>query len=272
MISVLLTGNKTVKKGIGLCILSILKNTKAPVHFYIFTMDLSSQKEKENGLPLTKEDFKPLVEYAKKINSENLFTLVDVTKDFNDDFSSSPNRDPKYSPYSLIRLFAPRYIKDDFLIYLDADTLTCSSLENFSKIDLNNKEMGVVLDFMGKFWMTYDYFNSGVLYINMKECAKTDLFQKCIDLLKKKKMYFADQSALYKLSKERVYLPSRFNEQRDIKPDTVVKHFCKGIKYLPYFQIYNVKQWEVEKVHSFLKINDFDDLYSEYEDIFKESL
>ncbi|MDE7213686.1 MAG: hypothetical protein K2N42_03800, partial [Anaeroplasmataceae bacterium] len=97
---------------------------------------------------------------------------------------------------------------------------------------------------------------------------ETKLFEKAIDLLAHKKYYFSDQTALYKASTKRVYMPFRFNEQRSIKPDTVVKHFCKGIRYLPFFKVYNYKQWNVGKIHSFFKIHDFDDLYEAYERLF----
>ena len=38
-------------------------------------------------------------------------------------------------------------------------------------------------------------------------------------------MIMPDQTALHKLGKRRLYLPRRFNEQRGLREDTVVKHF-----------------------------------------------
>ena len=80
-----------------------------------------------------------------------------------------------------------------------------------------------------------------------------------------RRMIMPDQSALHRLGKRRMYLPRRFNEQRDIRDDTVIKHFCRGIRWLPFFHIYDIKQWEREKVHKSLKIAFFDDLYEEYD-------
>ena len=70
------------------------------------------------------------------------------------------------------------------------------------------------------------------------------------------------ESALNKYGKKK-YIPFRFNEQRKIKENTIIKHFCKGIVFfLPFgFHIYNIKQWNREKVHKSLKIFMFDDIY-----------
>ncbi|MCH3910146.1 MAG: hypothetical protein LKF75_03340 [Bacilli bacterium] len=272
MINVLLSGNAGVKKGIRLNILSALEHTKAPIHFYVFTMDLRPYGDGEMGIPLQEEDFAPLFSLLKETNPENELSLIDVSKDFIEAFDDTPNRHPKYSPYTLIRLFSDLYIDGDKLIYLDADTMVNNSLEEFAKIDIEGKELAICLDYMGRFWIRKDYFNAGVIYFNLKECRKSGLLERSIKLLQEKKLYFADQSALYQCSSQRVYMPMDYNEQRSVKKTTVIKHFCKGVVYFPLFKIYNVKQWEVSKVHSFLKMHDFDDVYAKYEKLFGEKL
>ena len=71
-----------------------------------------------------------------------------------------------------------------------------------------------------------------------------------------------DQTAL-NLYAKRKYLKRKFNEQRKIKKDTVVKHFCEAIKfYFPFWlHVYNIKQWNRDRMHNELKITMFDDLY-----------
>ena len=265
MINVLLTGDNNVLKGMALCILSIVRKTKSPIHFHIMTIGINWEKNIEK---ITFDNFNILYEEISKISKDVKFSYYDVTKDMEEVFKNSPNKNPQYSPASLIRLFCYKYIDVDRLIYLDCDTLIYNSLEEFEKINIDDYEFGVVLDHMGKFWIKKDYFNSGVLYINMPLCKQNKVFENSINLLMKKKYYFADQSALYHSSTKRLYLDRKFNEQRHPKSDTVVKHFCKGIKYFPYFWVYNIKQWNVKKVHSFLKIHEFDDLYEEYDKIF----
>lgn len=264
MIHVLQTGNQKIFHGICLNVLSMMKHTKEPIHLHIMTMEISWSDVPK----ISKDSVDYLRKVMKSFNFENQVSYYDISKDFEETFKNTPNMDPKYSPASLIRLLFTRYIDCDKLIYLDADTMTCASLEEFKKIDIENKEMAVCLDYLGKFWIKKDYFNSGVLYINVKKVKETKLFEKAIQLLQKEKLYFSDQSALYKYCKEKVYIPFRYNEQRNIKPDTVIKHFCKGIRYLPFFKVYNYKQWNVKKLHSFFKMHDFDDLFEQYDRIF----
>lgn len=264
MLHILQTGNNKIFHGICLNALSIMKHTKEPIHLHIMTIEISWSDVPK----ISEESVNHLRDVLKSYNELNEVTYYDVSEDFEKTFKDTPNMNPKYSPASLIRLLFPRYIDCDKLIYLDADTMTCNSLEEFKKIDIEDKEMAVCLDYLGKFWLKKDYFNSGVLYINVKRVKETNLFERAIDLLKKEKLYFSDQTALYRECKERVYIPFRFNEQRAIKEDTVIKHFCKGIRYLPYFKVYNYKQWNVKMLHKFFKMHDFDDLFELYEKSF----
>ena len=266
MINVLLTGDSYIFRGLALNILSALKYTKAPIMFHVMTINVPWNR----NAPLKEEDIEALRKMIKDYDPESDIRLYDVSSDFIEAFEASPNKHPAYSPASLVRLFLSQEIECDKLIYLDCDTMVCSSLEAFNEIDIDDYEIAVCLDYMGHRWIFKDYFNSGVIYINMKKVKETHLFENCIELLKKKKFYFADQTAIYKCSKYRKYIPWRFNEQRNIKEDTVIKHFNKGIKKFPFY-VYNIKQWEVKKVYKFLKIHYFDDIYEEYDKYFKDS-
>ena len=264
MINVLLTGDKNVFRGVALCVLSILKYTKEAVTFHIMTIGVPWG----NCEALKEEDFDTIYKVVKSIRPDCKMKYYDVSESFVSHFESSPNKKPVYSPASMTRLLLTDYIKDaDRLIYLDCDTMAVSSLEAFNDIDIDEYEMAVSLDYMGHRWVKKDYFNSGVLYINMNKVRETKLFERAIELLKKKRFYFADQSALYHSAKKLLYIPWRFNEQRSIKQDTVIKHFNKGIRKFPFY-VYNVKQWDVKKVHSFLHIHYFDDIYQEYDKYF----
>ena len=265
MINVLYTGDKNVFRGFALAVLSLMKYTKEPFFVHFMTVGASWDK---NCRPLPKEDFLLIENVLKKYRPDCLMKYYDVTESFAKHFEYSPNKKPVYSPASMTRLLLTEVIKDvDKLIYLDCDTMTTSSLKAFEELNIDYYEMAVSLDFMGHRWVRKDYFNSGVLYINMKMVKETRLFERAIELLKKKRFFFADQSALYKCSTKRLYIPWRFNEQRKIKKDTVIKHFNKGIRPFPFY-IYNIKQWNVKKVHSFLKIHYFDDIYEQYDSLF----
>ena len=154
----------------------------------------------------------------------------------------------------------------DKIIYLDIDTMCVSDIAQLYDIDISACEYAAALDYMGKFWINKHYCNSGVLLLNLQKIRETGLFRKCRELICVKKMAMPDQSALHRCATSRMELPMRFNEQRTIKPDTVVKHFNKGIKwYLFIPRVYNYKQWQRDKVQNRLKIHDFDDIYAEYD-------
>lgn len=264
MINILQSCNYKVFQGVCLNMLSILKHTKEPVHLHLMTMEISWSTVPK--IPVASAD--RLREVMKEANPLNELTYYDISELFEQTFKDSPNKNPKYTPGTLIRLLSPQVLTCDKVIYMDTDIMTCSSLEAFYEIDIEHAELAVCKDYMGRFWIKRDYFNAGVLYINLKVVRETGLFNKAIDLLAHKKYYFSDQTALYKASTKRVYMPFRFNEQRKIKENTVLKHFCKGIRYFPFFKIYNFKQWQVTKLHKFFKIHDFDDIFEKYEKLF----
>lgn len=264
MIHILQSCNYKVFQGVCLNVLSIMKHTKEPIHLHLMTMEISWSTVPK----IPEESANHLREVMKSYNPENELSYYDISAAFEQTFKDSPNKNPKYTPGTLIRLLSPQYLTCDKVIYMDTDIMTCSDLAAFKEIDIEDAELAVCKDYMGRFWIKRDYFNAGVLYLNLKKIKETNLFNKAIDLLAHKKYYFSDQTALYKASTKRVYMPFRFNEQRKIKSDTVLKHFCKGIQYFPYFKIYNYKQWNVKMLHKFFKIHDFDDIFELYEKLF----
>lgn len=260
VIDVLMAGDVNVYEGIGMCAVSMAKKTtERPVRLHIMTTFAVGTKG------MTREHAAAIERAIKHYNPLNEVRYYDVTEQYDKYFTDSPNAEPMYSPCSMLRLFANAYLDCERLIYLDADTLCLGSLAEFFKVDISEYEMGVSVDFLGKFWMHPDYFNSGVLFVNLPLCKRTGLFERTVELLTRKWFIMADQSALYKCSARRLYLPARYNEQRDIKPDTVVKHFNKGVKWFPICHFYNVKQWHRDKVRSYLKIDCLEWLYDDYD-------
>ena len=75
-----------------------------------------------------------------------------------------------------------------------------------------------------------------------------------------------DQSALNKLAvKQKV--SAKYNAQGKIKSDTVFKHFTTFFKFFPYIHSVTIKPWHKDKLHSELKIYEFDYILDEYERI-----
>ena len=152
----------------------------------------------------------------------------------------------------------------DKLIYLDTDILVPGDISRLFNIDISNYELAAVRDHNGQWFIGANYFNSGVLLMNMKKIKETKLLEKVKDMCLTKKMAFPDQTALNKLATSVLYLPRKFNEQNKIKKDTIIQHFCKRIKWLPIFKTQNIKPWQIKEVQNIYKIHNYDELYKEY--------
>ena len=98
----------------------------------------------------------------------------------------------------------------------------------------------------------------------MKKIRETGLFVRARECLREKKMLFADQSALIRSTTSKKMLPQRFNDQKFLHKNTVVRHFSKRLFYLPYPHTDNVKQWQVSRIHKIFGYYVFDDILYEY--------
>ena len=91
------------------------------------------------------------------------------------------------------------------------------------------------------------------------------LFEKARNLIRTRKLLFADQDAIFWSTTKKKLLPRKFNEQSKFnRKDTVVCHFCKRLLLKPYPHTENFKQWNVEEVHNILKCHAFDEDLEEY--------
>lgn len=268
MIDVIYAGNDLMFDGVLLSTLSMVRRTKEDIHVHFFTMDFSYKNPKYKAFRESQAKF--IEKELRKFNPNFKFSIIDCTEKYNELLANNKNEKPVYSPYCTLRLLADQYDElQGKIIYLDIDTMVYNDIKELYDIDMNNLEFRASHDYMGRFWIKHDYFNSGILLLNMDEIRKSKLLEKSRHLVKTKKMYFTDQTALYKSKTKFAFFPNeyRFNEQRKVKPDTVVKHFCKGVRYFPLFNIYNVKQWEIDKVQNYLKIHEFDEDFEIYKDI-----
>ena len=63
---------------------------------------------------------------------------------------------------------------------------------------------------------------------------------------------------------DKKFFSTKYNEQRKLHKKTVVHHFCKSIRCLPFFHTVNVKPWNVEEVQNVYKLHCYDDVLNEY--------
>lgn len=174
-ISVCYSGNKRVFPGILLSVMSLAKYTQRPLHIYILSMDLHEQNA--NYLPFSENQIHILNEVLRQKNSESCAELIDVGEFFRKELAAGKNAKNYYTPYAQLRLYLSELEQmPDKLIYLDIDTMAASDIGQLYDIDISGYEYAAALDYMGKFWISPVYCNSGVLLLNLPELRRTKLF------------------------------------------------------------------------------------------------
>lgn len=267
MINILFCGNSKVLDGALTTMLSIFKRTETrePFHFFIFTMDVSHLRS--DYTPITDTQVAFLEEVAKSYNSENLVEKIDVTGLYHEEFDGSPNEDCYCSPYTLIRLFADLVPQiPEKILYLDIDLLFNRDIRLLYDIDISDYEYAAAPDHYGKLILFFlrRFINAGVMLFNMKKCRESGLFKKSRDLIKTKKLMFADESALVRSTTKQLKISQRFNDQKFLYRKTVIRHFSKRLFWLPYPHTANIKQWRVTQIHKIFGYENFDDILYEY--------
>ena len=132
-------------------------------------------------------------------------------------------------------------------------------------INISEYEYAAVKEKYGSKILARDYINAGMLLLNMNKIKQTKLLEKARELIRNKKMLFADQDAIYRSTTKKLILPRKYNEQSKFnRQDTIICHFCKRMLWFPYPRTENYKQWNVEEVHKILKCYAFDNDLNEY--------
>ena len=153
----------------------------------------------------------------------------------------------------------------DKLLYLDIDMMAGDDISKLYNIDISDYEYAAVKEKYGCWIIRPDYINAGMLLINMKIAKASKLFEKARNMIRKYKLLFADQDAIFWSTTKKKLLPRIYNEQSKFnRKGTVICHFCKRLMFLPYPHTENYKQWQVDKVHKVLKCHYFDNDLNEY--------
>ena len=270
MINLLLCGNKKVFDGALTELISITNKTKEPITCYIFTMDVSRIKEDYTCIEDKQIEF--LNEVVKSKNKENKVLKIDVTDLYEKEFGKCKNETAYCTPYTLLRLLADLVPNiPDKLLYLDIDMMAGDDISKLYNIDISEYEYAAVREKYGRWFIRPDYINAGMLLLNMKKIKETALLGKARNLIRTKKMLFADQDAIFRSTTKKLLLPGKFNEQSKFnKKGTVICHFCKRLMFRPYPHTENYKQWNVEEVHKILRCHAFDKDLEEYIDLKKK--
>lgn len=262
--NILLCGNQKVFDGALSELISITNKTKEVVTCYIYTMELTRVKSEYTSIK--DEQIEYLDKVVKTKNPENRVIKVDVTDLYKKEFGNCKNENAYCTPYTLLRLLADLVPEmPDKVLYLDIDMMAGDDISKLYNIDIKDYEYAAVREKYGSVFIWPDYINAGMLLLNMKKIKETGLLEKARELIKNKKLLFADQSAIYYSTTKKLLLPRIYNEQSKFnKKDTVICHFCKRLLWKPYPHTENYKQWHIDEVHKILKCHAFDNDLEEY--------
>ena len=264
MVNILLSGNNKVFDGALSELISITNKTKEAITCYIFTMDLTRVKEDYKCIDDKQIEF--LNKIVKEQNKNSKVIKIDVTQIYEEEFGHGKNENAYCTPYTLLRLLADK-IPDmpEKLLYLDIDMMVAGDISELYNIDVTDYEYAAVKEKYGSKFIRYDYINAGMLLLNMKKIKETRLLEKARQLIKKRKLPFADQDAIFWSTTKKKLIPRRFNEQRSFnKDDTLICHFCKRLCFNPYTHVTNYKQWHIDEIHKYYKCYKFDNDLEEY--------
>lgn len=265
--NILYCGDAHIADGLMISILSLLRCVPEPLRIYVLTM--SCQLGERSWQPLPQE-FTDCLDARVRLEKPGSFVRrFDLTDAFSREMPMA-NMDTRFTPCCMLRLFADQIPElPGRVLYLDNDVVCRQDPSAFYHQELQDYELAGVLDYYGRWFFRrklfrLDYLNSGVLLLNLDRIRQTGLFAACRKRCQEKEMFMPDQSAINKLSNARKTCPRRYNEQRKLHRNTVFQHFTTSFRFLPWFRIVSVKPWHTEKMHTELKLTEYDDLLAEY--------
>lgn len=176
----------------SMCASLILNNSNQNINVFILHSDLDGEQQQKITNAL-------LNLLSDKIN---LF-YVEVKED---QFSSIPIIESHLSIQTLFRILLSELLPLDVekLIYLDSDLVVEGSLDPLYSIDISNDYLAAVSDFNDELAMNQginsgvDYFNSGVMLVNLKRWRQSNFLNECLNyaIENKEKLRFPDQDIL----------------------------------------------------------------------------
>lgn len=226
---------------------SVLTSQTSVVHLHLIAPDTTIEQKTA------------LKEYVKEYRGEVNF--YDVTRELVDGFVVMN----KWSHAVYYKLFFPLLVagRVERLLYIDVDTIVLNPLDELFKTDLKGHSIGAVYDNYVKQQPLIgvsegEYFNSGVMLIDVESWNSKQVSQKSADYLRDfpDRIRFVDQCALNAVLKHDWYrLSFHYNLLYSYLPDTyaVPKSAYLRDKYIIHFTLQ--RPWE------FLTQNRFSYLY-----------
>jgi len=248
IVNICYCGNDKMFKGVLLSSLSASYSCICPISVYILTADLRSGRKHYS--PFTAEQGDIIEKALQQHNPKNKVIVLDVGELFKKDFRHCINFHSTYTPYAYMRLVLDGIPNmPDKMLYLDTDTIVTRPLAPLFEFNMDAYDIAFVPDAIGRYYFGKRYGNTGVLFINLRKVRMDGSFIKARWLVNHIRMFMPDQTALNIVCRNtKLLLPNIYNEQLDLHDDTVIRHYCKRLYWLPFPHTINIKPWNVAQL------------------------
>ena len=204
-------------------LISLANTTKEELNVFNLTVEVPQVSKKSKA---TTESQTALFNHVlQKSNKNSTYTTIDVSEAFVKELYKGPNIHNKYYSYFVVvRLLADlvKEIPDEKIIYLDSDTIMNGDIKELFDIDMHGAEIAGRKD-KGRI---FNYFQSGVMLMDMKKIRENGLLERARQLCTTKKyICYIDMSALNTATKKRLMLNKKYNSFRYDK-NCIVHHVC----------------------------------------------
>ena len=212
--------------------LSLRDTQKEPFSLTLLTASLPEADPRYQSLSEKEAGFLRVI--LKEANPANEVGVYDLTPSVKKDFPYLAHFSPRYTPYSLFRLYADSLPhSQEKWLYLDTDIVVMKPLDALFEMDLQGYDLALVKDPVGAPVKGKNYGNSGVLLLNLPQIKADGSFARCRQTIAQKKGGAYDQDAINHECKK-LFLLEKYNEQRKTKEETVIRHYPRYLRIFPY--------------------------------------
>lgn len=231
--NIVVSTNRKYVKYLFVLMASIFINVRENVTFYILVKEGEFDSKTEEDLRKFALTFKQKVD------------IVYINESIFNDFRVTSN----WSVEIYFRLMAHEFLPKevDRVLYLDVDTLVIADISEFYFSDFKDKHLIACRGakaFLGES-DNLDYFNSGVMLMNLNKFRESIKFDTYLNYISQKKNYFLDEGMLNELFSDSVILrdpceyncfpsfyPSylKFANKNQTKFDVKIVHYAVGRK------------------------------------------
>jgi lipopolysaccharide biosynthesis glycosyltransferase len=232
MENILVAGNLAAFPDILSLVISLRMSQKDAINLTLLSADLSDLDERYRPLGSKEADY--LRSLLQEKNPASLLSLRDLSASLRSGFPHLENFSHRYTPYSLLRLFADSLgLAEEKILYLDTDILVKKPLDELFQTNLQGYDLALVKDPVGAPVKGKNYGNSGVLLLNLPRLKADGAFARSREWIASKKRGAYDQDAI-NVNCQKLFLPRIYNEQKKTDPATVIRHYPRYLRVFPY--------------------------------------